>query len=87
MSKANTDAVARGNQKRPEIQRLRCRRRVRYDDLEFGGPMQHYVDCPVCEATNPLEDDAKQGDEIYCSFCNGPLILKLNGDKLRAVEG
>ena len=47
---------------------------------------QQYVECPVCEANNPLDPDAKAGDEIFCSYCNGPLILKKAGDNFRAVE-
>lgn len=47
---------------------------------------QHYVECPICEATVPLEDDNKHGDEIFCFSCNMPLTLKKAGDGLRAVE-
>lgn len=50
-------------------------------------PAQHYVECPVCEATVPLEDDAKHGDEIFCFSCSLPLTLKKAGESgLRAVE-
>lgn len=47
---------------------------------------QQYIECPICEASCPLDDDAKQGDEIYCVYCNGVLTLKYSGDKFRAVE-
>ena len=50
--------------------------------------MAQYVECPICEASCPLDEDAKQGDEIFCTYCNGPLILKKSPDgKFRAVEG
>ncbi len=49
--------------------------------------MQNYVDCPVCEASCPLEDDNGVGDELFCSFCGAVLVLKKGGgDRLRAVE-
>ncbi len=48
---------------------------------------QQYVDCPICDAVCPIEDDAKVGDEIYCSYCSSPLDLRKNGDGgLKAVE-
>ena len=47
--------------------------------------MQQYVDCPVCDAVNPLED-AKVGEELFCTYCSTGLRLKKHGDEIRAVE-
>jgi hypothetical protein len=55
-------------------------------DMGQEAAMQHYIDCPICDASNPLEDDAKVGDEIFCTYCSGGLRLRKNGDQLRAVE-
>ncbi len=32
--------------------------------------------CPYCEAEIPLYGGDQSGDEVYCSFCNCPSILK-----------
>ncbi len=42
--------------------------------------------CPFCEAEIPLEGNEKEGDEIYCSYCQMKLRLHMIDDKLEAIE-
>jgi hypothetical protein len=41
--------------------------------------------CPYCEAEIPLEGDEKEGDEIYCSYCQMMLKLASIDGTLEAV--
>lgn len=34
------------------------------------------IRCPYCDADIPVESGADNGDEVYCSFCNCPVILQ-----------
>ncbi len=38
----------------------------------------HEVPCPICEADIPLAGDEKAGEEIHCSVCGAPVLLKGN---------
>jgi uncharacterized Zn-finger protein len=42
--------------------------------------------CPYCEADIPLEVDAKETDEVYCSYCQMKLKLQRIDGKLEAIE-
>jgi uncharacterized Zn-finger protein len=42
--------------------------------------------CPYCEAEIPLEGDEKEGDEIYCSYCQMRLKLTRINGTLEAIE-
>lgn len=32
--------------------------------------------CPVCNADLPLAGDERAGDDVYCSYCGAPLVLR-----------
>ncbi len=32
--------------------------------------------CPICNADIPLSGDEKPGEEVYCTFCSAPLLVK-----------
>jgi len=36
--------------------------------------------CPVCNADLPLAGDEKTGDEVYCTTCGAPCIMRGNAD-------
>jgi uncharacterized Zn-finger protein len=42
--------------------------------------------CPYCEAEIPLEKEDKEGDEVYCSYCQMRLKLETIDGKLEAIE-
>jgi len=42
--------------------------------------------CPYCEAEIPLEGNEKEGDEVYCSYCQMRLKLETIDGKLEAIE-
>jgi uncharacterized Zn-finger protein len=42
--------------------------------------------CPYCESEIPLEGNEKEGDEIYCSYCQMRLKLVSIDGTLEAVE-
>ena len=49
--------------------------------------MQNDVECPVCDANCPLDDEPQVNLEVHCSFCGTPLKLKKAGNYgWRAVE-
>jgi uncharacterized Zn-finger protein len=42
--------------------------------------------CPYCESEIPLEGDEKEGDEVYCAYCQMMLkLLRIDG-ALEAIE-
>jgi len=47
---------------------------------------QGEVNCPFCEGDIPLDGDERQGDEVYCSYCNLMLKLKRSRGTFEAVE-
>jgi predicted amidophosphoribosyltransferase len=34
------------------------------------------LSCPVCNADLPLAGDERVGDDVYCSYCGAPLVLR-----------
>ena len=34
------------------------------------------LSCPVCNADLPLAGDERAGDDVYCSYCGAPLVLR-----------
>jgi uncharacterized Zn-finger protein len=42
--------------------------------------------CPYCEAEIPLDDNEKEGDEVYCSYCQMRSKLESIDGKLEAIE-
>jgi uncharacterized Zn-finger protein len=42
--------------------------------------------CPYCEAEIPLQGGEREGDEVYCSYCQMPLKLETIDGKLEAIE-
>jgi len=37
---------------------------------------RHDFSCPVCNADLPLAGDEKVGEEVCCTYCGAPCILK-----------
>ena len=44
------------------------------------------LECPICDAEIPLEQDDRSGDVVQCSFCKEPLKLLRTTDKWILVE-
>ena len=38
------------------------------------------LDCPVCNAHVPLAGDERPGDEVHCTYCGAPCILRRGVD-------
>lgn len=34
------------------------------------------LDCPVCNAHVPLAGDERPGDEVHCTYCGAPCVLR-----------
>jgi len=32
--------------------------------------------CPICQADNPLDTNQSDGEEIYCCYCQSPVIAR-----------
>lgn len=44
--------------------------------------MTKEVVCPICNADLPLSGDERSGEEVFCTVCGAPCILKGNpGDE------
>ena len=43
------------------------------------------TECPICYAYIPVDDDVRDGDLIYCSFCGTQLMIRFA--ELRDAEG
>ncbi len=39
-----------------------------------------YLDCPMCDCEIPISGDENPNEEIFCPFCETPLLLKKNRD-------
>ena len=52
--------------------------------ISFSG----YLTCPICEAEVPIAGDEKTGEEVYCPYCECPLVLRKvkNEDDFYLVE-
>ncbi len=42
--------------------------------------MAKEFECPVCNADIPLGGDEKPGEEIFCAYCQVPLIVQKTED-------
>jgi len=38
--------------------------------------MSRSIDCPYCSADIPLEPNVENGEEVYCSYCECPVIVQ-----------
>ena len=38
------------------------------------------VNCPVCSADVPLSGDERVGDDVFCTVCGAPCVLKKSDD-------
>lgn len=38
--------------------------------------MARELSCPVCNADLPLAGDEKSGEEVFCTYCGAPCVLK-----------
>lgn len=36
--------------------------------------------CPVCNADLPLAGDERAGDDLFCSYCGAPIVLRAGKD-------
>jgi len=37
--------------------------------------------CPTCNADLPLDGDEKPDDEVFCSYCGAPVVLRAGKDE------
>ncbi|VAW35763.1 hypothetical protein MNBD_DELTA02-1185 [hydrothermal vent metagenome] len=37
-----------------------------------------YLECPMCDCEIPISGEEDMRDEIYCPYCDTPLLLKKN---------
>ncbi len=44
--------------------------------MEKRGSQVSYLNCPMCDAEVPLVGDEDIGEQIYCPYCQSPLVLK-----------
>jgi hypothetical protein len=45
------------------------------------------MECPVCEADIPLDNDEQPGDIVQCSYCKGYFkLLQIKGKGLVLIE-
>jgi hypothetical protein len=50
-------------------------------------PMAVELECPVCEASIPLDNDEQPGDIVQCSYCKEPFkLLLMKGKGLVLIE-
>jgi hypothetical protein len=42
--------------------------------------------CPYCEAEIPLDGDEREGEEVFCSYCQMRLKLEKIDGELEAIE-
>lgn len=43
-------------------------------------------DCPSCNANNPVDPPARDGDELLCNYCGSEYSLKIADGKVRFRE-
>jgi predicted amidophosphoribosyltransferase len=36
----------------------------------------HELCCPICQADIPLGGDEKPGDEVFCTYCGAPCVIR-----------
>lgn len=36
------------------------------------------LECPVCNADLALSGDERPGDQVFCSYCGAPVVIKGN---------
>jgi DNA-directed RNA polymerase subunit RPC12/RpoP len=34
------------------------------------------LSCPICDADLPLAGDERPGDELHCTVCGAPILIK-----------
>jgi len=42
--------------------------------------MARELKCPICEGDLPLDGDERPGEELFCSFCGAPCVMRGNPD-------
>lgn len=35
-----------------------------------------YLSCPMCDVDIPMSGDERVGDQVFCPYCQTPLVLK-----------
>jgi hypothetical protein len=50
------------------------------------GAMAIFLECPICDAEIPLENDDRPGDLLQCSYCKESLKLIKKMDKWILTE-
>ena len=38
--------------------------------------MRSELSCPICNADVPMSGEEQPGEEVFCTYCKAPLILK-----------
>ena len=44
------------------------------------------LSCPVCSADMCLAGDERAGDEVYCTYCGAPCLLKISANDASLLE-
>lgn len=39
--------------------------------------MGYETECPTCNAYIPIDDEPREGELIYCSYCGAQLMIKV----------
>ena len=39
------------------------------------------IDCPACDAVIMLNGDELEGEQVYCSYCSAPYVIKFANDE------
>jgi DNA-directed RNA polymerase subunit RPC12/RpoP len=52
----------------------------------FHSMPQPNLACPICDADLVLAGDESPGDEVFCSYCGAPVLLKPSADDPEEME-
>jgi len=44
------------------------------------------LSCPVCSADVPMSGEERPGEELFCSYCGAPLVLRGASEADYALE-
>ncbi len=64
--------------------RVSLKRRSPSSDLP--GMATPDLSCPICNADLPLNGDEAVGDEIFCTYCGAPCLLKMSAEDASLLE-
>lgn len=44
--------------------------------MVLKGSYEQYLACPMCDVEVPMSGDEKVGEQVFCPYCQSPLLLK-----------